>query len=233
MPVAECPPCRDAGLACAGGDRPEASGSTAIPATSRAISRRWSAMRARSGPWRHERVVGRRTTHGAGACAARARRRRAKAPLPEASGPGCRPAGRWRICDAAVGPRTPWVRRSNRARTAGRRRRVLRARSGAGGSTLPAGGRRRGVSHRHRAVRARPPVAADPPLALEPGRHGLVVESNGRRGLLLPQVATEWGWTRDEFLRQTCLKAGLAPDAWRQGAQLFTFEAEIFGELDS
>jgi AmmeMemoRadiSam system protein A len=71
------------------------------------------------------------------------------------------------------------------------------------------------------------------PLALEPGRHGLVVESNGRRGLLLPQVATEWDWTRDEFLRQTCLKAGLAPDAWQQGAQLFTFEAEIFGELDS
>jgi hypothetical protein len=73
----------------------------------------------------------------------------------------------------------------------------------------------------------------DTPLALEPGRHGLVVESNGRRGLLLPQVATEWGWSRDEFLRQTCLKAGLAADAWRQGAQLFTFEAEIFGELDS
>ena len=71
------------------------------------------------------------------------------------------------------------------------------------------------------------------PSDLEPGRHGLVIESDGRRGLLLPQVATEWGWTRDEFLRHTCLKAGLADDAWRQGAQLFTFEAEIFGELDS
>jgi AmmeMemoRadiSam system protein A len=71
------------------------------------------------------------------------------------------------------------------------------------------------------------------PAGLEPGRHGLVVSSLGRRGLLLPQVATEWEWTRDEFLRQTCLKAGLSADAWRQGAQLFTFEAEIFGEPDS
>ncbi len=71
------------------------------------------------------------------------------------------------------------------------------------------------------------------PTRVEPGRHGLVVSSRGRWGLLLPQVATEWGWTRDEFLRQTCLKAGLAADAWRQGAQLFTFEAEIFGEPES
>ena len=78
-----------------------------------------------------------------------------------------------------------------------------------------------------------PLARLETPLALEPGRHGLVVEWNGRRGLLLPQVATEWGWTRDEFLRQTCLKAGLAADAWRQGATLLTFEAEIFGELDS
>ena len=71
------------------------------------------------------------------------------------------------------------------------------------------------------------------PAALQPGRHGLVVSSGGRRGLLLPQVATEWGWTADELLRQTCLKAGLASDAWRRGAQLLTFEAEIFGEADS
>ncbi|MBK5296431.1 MAG: AmmeMemoRadiSam system protein A [Vicinamibacteria bacterium] len=71
------------------------------------------------------------------------------------------------------------------------------------------------------------------PSGLEPGRHGLVISSAGRQGLLLPQVATEWGWTRDELLRQTCLKAGLPPAAWRQGAQLFTFEAEIFGEPES
>jgi len=71
------------------------------------------------------------------------------------------------------------------------------------------------------------------PTRLEPGRHGLVVSSDGQQGLLLPQVATEWGWTPEEFLRQTCLKAGLSADAWRRGAQLFTFEAEIFGEPDS
>lgn len=62
------------------------------------------------------------------------------------------------------------------------------------------------------------------------GRHGLVVEWNGRRGLLLPKVATEWGWTREQFLRQTCRKAGLAEDAWRTGASVFRFDADVFGE---
>jgi AmmeMemoRadiSam system protein A len=62
------------------------------------------------------------------------------------------------------------------------------------------------------------------------GRHGLVVEHGRRRGLLLPQVAVEWGWTRDQFLRQTCLKAGLPSDAWRTGAAVFRFAAEVFGE---
>jgi AmmeMemoRadiSam system protein A len=62
------------------------------------------------------------------------------------------------------------------------------------------------------------------------GRHGLVVEQGRRRGLLLPQVATEWGWTVEQFLRQTCVKAGLAPDAWRHGARVYRFEAEVFGE---
>ena len=62
------------------------------------------------------------------------------------------------------------------------------------------------------------------------GRHGLVVELGHRRGLLLPQVATEWGWTKDQFLRRTSRKAGLPDDAWRQGARVFRFEAEVFGE---
>ena len=66
--------------------------------------------------------------------------------------------------------------------------------------------------------------------AIVVGRHGLVVEQGLRRGLLLPQVATEWGWTRDQFLRQTCLKAGLPGDAWQHGAEVFRFEAEVFGE---
>ena len=62
------------------------------------------------------------------------------------------------------------------------------------------------------------------------GRHGLFVEQGVQRGLLLPQVATEWGWDREAFLRQVCLKAGLTPDAWRGGATLYRFEAEVFGD---
>ena len=64
------------------------------------------------------------------------------------------------------------------------------------------------------------------------GLHGLVVELGRRRGLLLPQVATEWNWNVAEFASQTCLKAGLPRDAWRNGAMLFKFEAEVFGERE-
>ncbi len=67
---------------------------------------------------------------------------------------------------------------------------------------------------------------------IEPGRHGLIVEQGAHRGLLLPQVATEHGWDRQAFLEHTCRKAGLPPDAWRHGARLFTFEAQVFGERD-
>ena len=62
------------------------------------------------------------------------------------------------------------------------------------------------------------------------GRHGLVVERHARRGLLLPQVAVEWGWSGEEFLAHTCLKAGLPADAWRGGAHVFRFEADVFGD---
>ena len=76
-----------------------------------------------------------------------------------------------------------------------------------------------------------PLEAIDPldPSEIVIGRHGLVVEQGRHRGLLLPQVATEWDWTREQFLRQTCLKAGLEGDAWRHGARVFRFEAEVFG----
>lgn len=77
------------------------------------------------------------------------------------------------------------------------------------------------------------PIDPLDPATFEIGRHGLVVEQGPRRGLLLPQVATEWGWTREEFLRRTCEKAGLAGDAWRHGAQVYRFAAEVFGEHDS
>jgi AmmeMemoRadiSam system protein A len=71
------------------------------------------------------------------------------------------------------------------------------------------------------------PVA---PEGVVVGRDGLVVEQGHRRGLLLPQVATERSWTPEQFLRQTCVKAGLAPDAWRRGAEVYRFEADVFGE---
>jgi len=65
------------------------------------------------------------------------------------------------------------------------------------------------------------------------GRHGLVVERAFHRGLLLPQVAVERGWSADVFASQTCVKAGLPPDAWQRGATLWRFEAEVFGESDA
>lgn len=65
---------------------------------------------------------------------------------------------------------------------------------------------------------------------IDVGRHGLVLRQGFHSGLLLPQVATEWGWDRDTFLAQTCRKAGLPADAWRRGAEIFKFEAEVFGE---
>ena len=65
---------------------------------------------------------------------------------------------------------------------------------------------------------------------VEVGRHGLVVDFGSRRGLLLPQVASEWGWDAAEFASQTCVKAGLPRDAWQKGARLYKFEAEVFGE---
>jgi AmmeMemoRadiSam system protein A len=74
------------------------------------------------------------------------------------------------------------------------------------------------------------PIDPNQPGAFEIGRHGLVVEQGRHRGLLLPQVATEWGWTSEQFLRQTCAKAGLPPDAWQRGARVYRFSAEVFGE---
>jgi hypothetical protein len=65
---------------------------------------------------------------------------------------------------------------------------------------------------------------------IEIGRDGLIVEQGRRRGLLLPQVAVEHGWDRETLLRQTCVKAGLPPDAWQRGATVLRFAAEVFGE---
>jgi AmmeMemoRadiSam system protein A len=68
------------------------------------------------------------------------------------------------------------------------------------------------------------------PADIEIGRHGLLVSRGGRRGLLLPQVAAEWRWDAVTFLAQTCRKAGLPAGAWKEGAAIWRFEAEVFGE---
>ncbi len=63
------------------------------------------------------------------------------------------------------------------------------------------------------------------------GVHGLIVAHGMLRGLLLPQVPVEWGWEAEEFLAQTCMKAGLTPDAWLdESTKIYRFRGEIFGE---
>ena len=63
------------------------------------------------------------------------------------------------------------------------------------------------------------------------GRHGLIMRRGPRQGLLLPQVPVEWGWSREEFLSQTCRKAGLDPEDWqRPDTEILWFEAAVFGE---
>ncbi len=68
---------------------------------------------------------------------------------------------------------------------------------------------------------------------IEVGKHGLMVRNGFYEGLLLPQVATEYGWDRQTFLEETCLKAGLPPNAWRDPqTEIFKFSALIFSEHD-
>jgi AmmeMemoRadiSam system protein A len=66
---------------------------------------------------------------------------------------------------------------------------------------------------------------------IEVGRDGLMIVKGRYRGLLLPQVATDYGWDRTEFLKNTCRKAGLFPDAYKSDdAEIFKFQAIIFEE---
>ncbi len=65
------------------------------------------------------------------------------------------------------------------------------------------------------------------------GRDGLLVKNGFYEGLLLPQVATEYGWGVETFLSETCLKAGLSPSAWKDPeTEIFKFNALIFSETD-
>lgn len=72
----------------------------------------------------------------------------------------------------------------------------------------------------------------DNPLDLELGKHGIYVKRGFQSGCFLPQVATETGWSKEEFLTHCCAgKAGLPPDAWRDPrTEVYLFTAEIVGE---
>ena len=71
----------------------------------------------------------------------------------------------------------------------------------------------------------------DNPAEVIVGRHGLFISRGNRQGVLLPQVATEYGWDRETFLDETCQKAGMGPGCWRQeGTEIYVFTATVFGE---
>ena len=75
------------------------------------------------------------------------------------------------------------------------------------------------------------PPAPIAPDSIEIGRHGLLISLHSQRGLLLPQVATEHHLSREQFLEETCRKAGLRREAWRDPeAQIFGFTCEVFSE---
>ena len=69
---------------------------------------------------------------------------------------------------------------------------------------------------------------------IELGKHGVIVSQGYRSGVFLPQVATDTGWTKEEFLSQLCeQKAGLPPDAWKDsGTKIEIFTADVFSEED-
>lgn len=74
-----------------------------------------------------------------------------------------------------------------------------------------------------------PVLPCPDPERVEVGRHGLIMRQGMRQGLLLPQVPVEWGWDRLQFLSQTCRKAGLPAQAWKDpSTQIYWFEAVVF-----
>ncbi len=72
----------------------------------------------------------------------------------------------------------------------------------------------------------------DLPKYVEIGKHGLMVQMGPYSGLLLPQVAVELNLSPEDFLSETCMKAGLPPDCWLSGAEVYRFEGQIFKELE-
>ncbi|HYT30951.1 MAG TPA: AmmeMemoRadiSam system protein A [Thermoanaerobaculia bacterium] len=79
-----------------------------------------------------------------------------------------------------------------------------------------------------------PPEPVTDPEEIAIGRDGLILEARGRSGLLLPQVATEWGFDREAFLGEVSRKAGLPPEAWKDPeTKIWRFQAEVFAESES
>lgn len=73
-----------------------------------------------------------------------------------------------------------------------------------------------------------PITKCEDPSQIVVGRHGLIMRRGDKQGLLLPQVPVEWEWDRETFLAQTCVKAGLSPDAWHDpDTEIFWFEAYV------
>jgi len=72
----------------------------------------------------------------------------------------------------------------------------------------------------------------DDPLDFELGRHGIYIKKGSSNGCFLPQVATETGWTKEEFLSKCCsMKADLSPDAWKKrGIDVYIFTSEIIAD---
>jgi AmmeMemoRadiSam system protein A len=71
------------------------------------------------------------------------------------------------------------------------------------------------------------------PHEIEVGKHGLIVSRGWQRGLLLPQVAPEHRWESSRFLEETCVKAGLERDAWKDPQTLIlAFTAQVFSDSE-
>ena len=71
------------------------------------------------------------------------------------------------------------------------------------------------------------------PVEINVGTHGIIIKKGYQQGLLLPQVATEYGWNRETFLQHTCMKAGLDVNAWKlPDVEITVFTAQIFNEKE-
>lgn len=83
----------------------------------------------------------------------------------------------------------------------------------------------------HIEISALTPMSPIQPEDVVVGRHGLWIVQGFYSGLLLPQVPVRFGWDREQFLTNTCVKAGLPDDAWNsEGTQLYGFETETWEE---